>query len=243
MFFADAAILIEGQAERMLLPFFINQEFPKLASAYISLLEIGGSHAHRLRPLIDDLGIITLIITDIDSVDPNAHRRSVRPEKGKNYVTNSSTLKQWTPAKESIEELVDLASTKKQSSNGLVRVAYQYGTKITFKNKVVTVYPYTFEEALVFDNIDLFKSMKGDGLIKKYSEALNESTIKECLRKMFEALDNAKKAEFSLNLLFIDDTKKIKTPTYISEGLKWLSEILEKNSSNCSMSVSSNAIK
>ena len=60
---------------------------------------------------------------------------------------------------------------------------------------------------------------------------------------MFEALDNAKKAEFSLNLLFIDDTKKIKTPTYISEGLKWLSEILEKNSSNCSMSVSSNAIK
>ena len=243
LFFADAAILIEGQAERMLLPFFINQEFPKLASAYISLLEIGGSHAHRLRPLIDDLGIITLIITDIDSVDPNAHRRSVRPEKGKNYVTNSSTLKQWTPAKESIEELVDLASTKKQSSNGLVRVAYQYGTKITFKNKVVTVYPYTFEEALVFDNIDLFKSMKGDGLIKKYSEALNESTIKECLRKMFEALDNAKKAEFSLNLLFIDDTKKIKTPTYISEGLKWLSEILEKNSSNCSMSVSSNAIK
>ena len=58
-----------------------------------------------------------------------------------------------------------------------------------------------------------------------------------------KALDNAKKAEFSLNLLFIDDTKKIKTPTYISEGLKWLSEILEKNSSNCSMSVSSNAIK
>lgn len=85
--------------------------------------------------------------------------------------------------------------------------------------------------------------MKGDGLIKKYSEALNESTIEDCLRKMFEALDNAKKAEFSLNLLFIDDTKKIKTPTYISEGLKWLSEILEKNSSNCSMSISSNAIK
>lgn len=56
--------------------------------------------------------------------------------------------------------------------------------------------------------------MKGDGLIKKYSEALNESTIEECLRKMFKALDNAKKAEFSLNLLFIDDTKKIKTPTY-----------------------------
>lgn len=44
--------------------------------------------------------------------------------------------------------------------------------------------------------------MKGDGLIKKYSEALNESTIKECLRKMFEALDNAKKAEFFFESTF-----------------------------------------
>ncbi len=241
LFFADAVILIEGQAERMLLPFFINQEFPQLTSAYISLLEIGGSHAHRLRPLIDDLGIITLIVTDIDSVDPNAHRTSVRPEKGKNYVTNSPTLKQWIPTKESIDELVDLTMTHKQSTNGLVCVAYQYATKITFGGKSIVVYPYTFEEALVFDNIDLFKSMEGDGLIKKYSEALNESTVDSCLKKMFYALNNAKKAEFSLNLLFINDTKKIKTPIYISEGLKWLSETLEKNS-NC-MSVSSNTIQ
>lgn len=239
LFFADAAILIEGQAERMLLPFFINQKFPKLTSAYISLLEIGGSHAHRLKPLIEDLGIITLIVTDIDSVDPTLHRTSVRPEKGKNYVTNNSTLKQWLPVKESIDELVDLAMTPKQSTNGLICVAYQHATEIIFGSKTFVVYPYTFEEALVFDNIDLFKSIKGDGLIKKYSEALNESTIEECLRKMFDALSNAKKAEFSLNLLFINDTEKIKTPTYISEGLTWLSETLEKNSNN-SMLISSN---
>jgi hypothetical protein len=55
------------------------------------------------------------------------------PKRGKNYVTNSSTLKQWTPAKESIEELVDLASTKKQSSNGLVRVAYNMALKSLLK--------------------------------------------------------------------------------------------------------------
>lgn len=242
LFFADAAILLEGQAERMLLPFFIKQEFPALTSAYISLLEIGGNHAHRLKPLIEDLGIITLIVTDIDSVDPDSHRTSVRPGKGKKYVTNNSTLKQWLPGKEPIDELVDLAMTCKQSANEMVCVAYQYATKITFGGKSVTVYPYTFEEALVFSNMDLFKSMKGDGLIKKCSEALNESTIEGCLKKMFDALSNAKKAEFSLNLLFIKDTENIKTPTYISEGLTWLSETLEKNSKNC-MSISSNLVE
>jgi hypothetical protein len=50
---------------------------------------------------------------------------------------------------------------------------------------------------------------------------------------MFEALKNAEKAKFALDLLFfIDDTNKLKAPLYISEGLKWLSETLEKKSAN-----------
>jgi predicted ATP-dependent endonuclease of OLD family len=231
LFFADAAILIEGQAERMLLPFFVSQEFPKLSSSYISLLEICGSHAHRLKPLIEDLGIITLIITDIDSVDPNNNRKSVRPEKKKSFVTNNSTLKTWIPVKELIDDLVDLKSENKISKNEIIRVAYQYATQINFSGKSATVYSYTFEEALVFGNMDLFKSIKGDGLIKKYAEALGKPTIEECLTAMFEALKNAEKAKFALDLLFfIDDTNKLKSPLYISEGLQWLSETLEAKS-------------
>jgi predicted ATP-dependent endonuclease of OLD family len=239
LFFADAAILIEGKAERMLLPFFIKQEFPKLTASYISLLEIGGSHAHRLRNLIKDLGIITLIITDIDSVDPSNHRKSVRPEAKRGFVTNNSTLKNWIPCKESIDDLAILKSADKQSQNEIIRVTYQYPTQISFDKKPVTVFPYTFEEALVFDNMDLFKNMKGDGLIKKYSEALNKPNIQECLTTMFDALSNAKKAEFALNLLFIDDTKKFKTPSYISDGLKWFSEILEKKCNDGIQTISS----
>ena len=84
LFFADAAILVEGPAERMLVPLFIRESFPKLNESYITVLEIGGSHAHRLRPLIEHLGLTTLIITDLDAIDPNDNRKAVQPcrEKG-----------------------------------------------------------------------------------------------------------------------------------------------------------------
>ena len=37
--------------------------------------------------------------------------------------------------------------------------------------------------------------MKGDGLIKKYSEALNESTIKECLKKNVRSIGYTQKRQ------------------------------------------------
>lgn len=56
LFFADAAIFIEGAAERMLIPHFIRENFPQLNQRYLTLLEVGGSHAHRFQPLIEHLG-------------------------------------------------------------------------------------------------------------------------------------------------------------------------------------------
>ncbi len=70
LFFADAVIIVEGAAERMLLPHFIDNHYGQLNQTYISILEINGRHAHRLRGLIEALGIFCLIITDIDTVDP-----------------------------------------------------------------------------------------------------------------------------------------------------------------------------
>ena len=45
LFFADAAILVEGSAEYMLLPHFIQNNYPKLNQRYITLLEINGRHS------------------------------------------------------------------------------------------------------------------------------------------------------------------------------------------------------
>lgn len=68
LFFADAAVLVEGNVERLLMPQMIKNAAPGLRSSYLSVLEIGGAFGHQFRTLIEFLGITTLIITDLDSV-------------------------------------------------------------------------------------------------------------------------------------------------------------------------------
>jgi len=68
LFFADAAVLVEGNVERILLPQMIDKAAPRLQSTYLTLLEIGGAFGHKFKALIEFLGLTTLIITDLDSV-------------------------------------------------------------------------------------------------------------------------------------------------------------------------------
>jgi len=68
LFFADGAVLVEGNVERLLLPQMIANAAPRLQSTYLTVLEIGGAFGHRFKPLIEFLGLTTLIITDLDSV-------------------------------------------------------------------------------------------------------------------------------------------------------------------------------
>lgn len=70
IFFADAAILVEGNVERILMPQMIAKVAPRLQSTYLSVFEIGGAFGHRFKGLIDVLGLTCLIVTDIDSVFP-----------------------------------------------------------------------------------------------------------------------------------------------------------------------------
>ncbi|MGE0566624.1 MAG: ATP-dependent endonuclease, partial [Bacteroidia bacterium] len=81
---------------------------------------------------------------------------------------------------------------------------------------------------LVFENIELIKTLPGNGLIKKFKEASKKMNAKDASKDMFEALTkNAKKAEFALELLFIQDPNTLKTPTYIAQGLTWLHDKLK----------------
>lgn len=68
LFFADAAVLVEGNVERLLMPQMIATVAPRLQSSYLTILEIGGAFGYRFKALIDFLGLTTLIITDLDSV-------------------------------------------------------------------------------------------------------------------------------------------------------------------------------
>lgn len=222
LFFADAVIMVEGPAERMLLPYFINNHNSKLNNCCISILEIGGSHAHRLRPLIESLGIITLVITDIDSVNG---RSKVRPEKGKGYKTGNDTLKSWLPNETDLDKLLVLDEANKNDKLLPVKVAYQIPITITDDKKKVTINPYTFEDSLVMENRKIFQNLLADtGLLKKMIEASKQKDIDLSAQAMYDAITekNAKKAEFALELFYFEEPNKLAIPTYINEGLNWL---------------------
>ena len=233
LFFADAAILVEGPVERMLVPHFIRNHYPELERSYISLLEIGGSHAHRLRPLIKALGIPTLVITDLDSIEKESTSKA-RPQKGKNLRTGNDTLKSWAPEKATLDEILNATHEQKTTDEALVRVAYPSLTKIQYlSEKDEEAIPYTFEDALVLENLAMFKGIKDSkGLVKKMTDAVNKATLDEACEEMFIALSkNAKKAEMALELLYTTEPNLLKPPAYIKEGLDWLNTKLINDTS------------
>lgn len=234
LFFADAAILIEGPAERMFVPHFMRLHYPFLDQRYITLLEIGGSHAHRLRPLIEELKLLTVVITDLDATK-EVGKASQVPERAKDQVTNNTTLEKWVPRLAKIDDLCNLADEKKSYSDGglfAVRAAYQVPLKVKLANgSEGEVIPYTFEDALVFENLTFISGMNGTGLVSKFKTAIQDSADPQTLGKtMFEALKNGKKAEFALDVISDQNFESLKVPLYIAQGLQWLQDNLKRKS-------------
>ena len=104
LFFADKAICIEGDTERILMPMMMhkidNKEKPTedtmpLLSQNISVIEIG-AHFHTFMPLFSFLGTKVLFVTDIDSVkaekkiDKNGKERTVYPSCHPDEGTHTS---------------------------------------------------------------------------------------------------------------------------------------------------------
>ncbi len=243
LFFADAAIMIEGSAERMLVPHFIKNGFPFLHQCYVTLLEINGSHAHRLKDLIEKLGLLTLIVTDIDAgkkgTGEKARVSGVRPLKGDSQVTTNATLKDWLPKESKLDVLIDMAPDGKLVEHDplfSVRVAYQTSV---IKNQggqppaEIQVLPSTFEDSMVLQNIDFFKKLKGNDLTRKFREDLEAvpdwDTVTE---NLYNTLQAGSKASFALDVLSGDGFERLNVPNYISEGLKWLEDRLRVKKSD-----------
>lgn len=243
LFFADAVIMVEGAAERMLLPHFIDCHYQQLNQAYVSILEINGRHAHRLRSLVEALGIFCLIITDIDTVDP-VNKKSVMPKKNEGQISTNETITKWIPKMNAADALWAATDTEKQISyeynpEASVRIAYQTSVKIKFSDKTEhELIPTTFEDALAYENFSMFKTMKGNGAIKKIRAIFKDENVEKISQDVYTLIygstdttgkrkkGNLDKAEFALQLLYNKEPKQITPPRYIAEALKWLEESL-----------------
>jgi predicted ATP-dependent endonuclease of OLD family len=248
LLFADAAIFVEGTAERMLVPMFIKQNFPTLATKYISFLDIGGSHAHRLRPLVERLGIPAAIITDLDPVLPtqNEKGRTVRAAvhiAGQVGIEcGNDTLGSWHP------KLLDFKDYAKPTAAQLVW-ASESGSKVRFAWQLPVAaaseqWPSSFEDSLILSNIDWFKNLENEkdkenkkvvhrgALAKVIGLVLDYPDHGELLKKLHEMLRGSfSKGDFAASIFErLEREQRLVCPAYISDALSWLNEQLTSKS-------------
>jgi predicted ATP-dependent endonuclease of OLD family len=232
LFFADGVILAEGAAERILVPHFIWSHFLELHSCYVTLLEVGGSHAHRLAPLIEHLGVNTLIITDLDAVEAEGHHKEASPARSAGQLTANNILKMWHPKEKTLDSLLELESAQKEKiydADFSIRVAYQtpVSVKLSSEAEPSDAIPRTFEDALVLENIDMFRTLNGTDLLGECQKAIVGSTDVQTLHDaLCASLKSGSKAGFALDVLYLKDLQSVRVPTYISDGLEWLQQKL-----------------
>jgi hypothetical protein len=234
LLFADAAIFVEGTAERMLVPFFIDRDFANLQSRYLSFLEIGGSHAHRLRPLVERLGIPTVVITDIDPVRPSKDANG-RTAKKAEAITNcnglecgNDTLIQWHPRKTTLSDFESADPVWTGDAEYKVRFAWQ--KPIPFGGP--KPWPSSFEDAFILTNLDWFKERNNDtgalgSVVRKVAEQPNPAELNKALQDLLHG-GSFKKGDFAATLFEpLCAEEKLHCPAYIADALKWLEAELD----------------
>jgi len=232
IFFADKAILIEGDTERILVPTLmrkvdIEEEKKNLTSGEqddnlpllsqnISVIEVG-AYSQIFEKFINFLGIKSLIITDLDTVDSDGEKCEVRT--GVNYSNEAIKFFFNNP---SLENLKGFTLSNKifkkvdgvwiNQADGKLSVVYQtaeneYNAR-SFEDSFIHV-----NKEYVNENKDSFRGLKNR---KLFENGLGAYELAEkCIKK---------KTHFALDILY-HSNKELSNwgiPTYIKEGLLWL---------------------
>lgn len=214
LFFADAAILVEGAVEKLLLPEMIQRAAPELRKSFLTILEIGGAYAHRFDELIRFLHIPCLVITDLDSVSPEGRHPAVRADTP-NALTANASLKTMLEVF-TVQELIDRPFDDKCQHAPERAVVYQLDVMVSENNTELPMRPRTLEESFAYENFSKVRS--GDLVLGiEVPEELGEA-----YQAIYERVKSSsfKKTDFAMSVLAGDENWQV--PSYISEGLAWL---------------------
>ena len=204
LLFADAAVLIEGTTERLLLPKMVEkfdvENRCNLRSLYLSTMEVGGAHAHLFYNLVDFLGLRTLIITDLDSVDRNNNGAKCKVSEG-THSSNAAINRWFDPTGGNNPTLADL-----QGKSGTEKTARMRRLAYQIPHTSDAACGRSFEDAFMLANPDMF-GIEGQSATEQESKALKKA-------------DRVKKTKFALT--YAIGTTDWTIPRYIEEGLSWL---------------------
>jgi len=245
MLFADKVILVEGIAEKLLMPLFMDACGCSYEDEHISIVEIGGKHFEHFVELFNGNAVNkkVLCITDRDFkwIDDDGKLKSfetyqneevshIKKLKDRFTIENFHLCTQTLGGKTFEDELLlanmdnfDIAKIflKKAICDGLEDFFEKYNFDIT---------------AWIANEKDI--DGRSRKVIDKYLKAYNERIDtavenakfyeKIIFAELFLHYAKSKKGEVALSLLTDkdlynnDETTKIVVPDYIREGLKWL---------------------
>jgi len=227
IFFADKAILIEGDTERILIPTFMrkvdleeaarlqatgnNDIFLPLLSQNISTIEVG-AYSQIFEKFIDFLGIKSLILTDIDAVSDNGTACPVND----GTKTSNSAIMHFLPAV-AWNDLKALPVSDRTIfiGNSTVCICYQQEEN--------TYHARSFEDAFIHLNREFVKGNKDT-----FQGIKNASDFDDGGKSSYDLADKCikKKTHFALDILYHsnENFSNWNIPAYIKNGLLWLKE-------------------
>lgn len=226
LFFADKVIMVEGITERLLMPQMIAKVAPSLLNEYITILEVGGAYTHKFKEILDFIGVKTLLITDLDSINQSTREACPVDRMDSTSESSNETLKQWLPKKTLIIELLNCVEENKIHNN-LIRVAYQVS------ELDMAYFPRSFEEAFIERNKKFILSVIKDP--KTFESITIKNEFTQFRNKSIEFMNektsydlapstSKSKTNFAFDIMSMDESilGEWHVPLYIKEGLEWL---------------------
>lgn len=231
LFFSDAAIFVEGYAEDLLIPYYIEKR-EAMSKYYISIFNINGAHGYLYKRLAEALGIPVLIITDLDIKRQDEDQDISEDINIKTFYPQVSCLSNKETTNKTIENFhgkSDLSDIPDHIEKDNIYLAYQ--------GEINGYYATSFEEAFILTNYnndllnDLLKEIKPriyseiTGINNDYKQNIEKSYIWQVKLEKY-------KGEFASKLLYKivneDSEEKIpRLPDYIENGLDWIEKKLE----------------
>lgn len=237
IFFADKAILIEGDTERILIPTFmrkvdleetarLNAEgkedtYPPLLSQNISTIEVG-AYSQIFEKFIEFLGIKSLIITDIDAngdignIDKHGNTIiEACPVENGIKTSNSALLHFLNGISWEDLKILTIEQRTKQIGSATICLCYQ--------QKENGYHARSFEDAFIHMNREFVKGNKAT-----FQGIKNASYFDDDAKSPYELAGSClkKKTHFALDILYHSnkDFRNWNIPAYIKNGLLWLKE-------------------
>ena len=251
IFFADAAILVEGVSEETYLRYEIDKH-PILKNHHIKVYRIDGAYAHQFVSLLDLLGIKTVIFTDMDLkrkekdedgekieiLSYNINDLNIQYANSTECLTTNGTLQYFIK-----KELNDKKAKYDKINPKLIEMLADKDELVIIcenismysQGKINGYYATSFEEAIVLTNAgnedenkykkSLIKALQYVHPNMKYFGDIDETSEIADKSYMYQVKLSDGKSRFSTGIVYLsetDDDFSLKQPQYIESGLNSL---------------------